>query len=80
MTQILTVLEALALIALNWGGPVIVLALVAWAWKRRTVRYHVGNPRAGVTVETFRTKAAARKASIELYKVHGRAFRITRTH
>lgn len=79
MTQIITILEALALIALYWGGPVAVVALVGWALSRRNVRYHVGNPRAAVPVETFRTKSAARAASMRLYRAHGRCFRITRS-
>lgn len=83
MTQIeniLTVLQGIALVALYWGGPLAALALTFWLRKRSQVRYHVGNPRAGVAVQTFRTKAAARKASVALYKAHGRCFRITRTH
>jgi hypothetical protein len=73
------VLGAVALIALYWGGPVLAIALAVAAWKRSKTRYHVGSLRAGVPVQTYRTKAQARKASIELYREHGRAFRITAT-
>lgn len=77
MTQIL---EALALIALTWGGPVAAVALAVLAWERRNVRYHVGSTRArGIRTETYRTKSAARRASIELYRRHGVCFRISKT-
>jgi hypothetical protein len=82
MTQIehfLTVLQALGLIALYWGAAPAVLGILYWARKRSQVRYHVGNPKVGVAVETFRTKQAAREASMRLYREHGRCFRITRT-
>jgi hypothetical protein len=82
MTQILEVLEALALIALYWGLPTVAVALAVLAWRRSKIRYHVGttSPLAsGVRTQTYRTKAAARKASMELYRQHGVCFRISRT-
>lgn len=74
-----TLLGAFLTIAVVWGGPVLAIALAAWAWQRRNVRYHVGNLRAGVRVQTFRRKSQARQASMELYREHGRCFRITTT-
>lgn len=79
MTQILTIIEALALIALYWGGPVAAVALVAWAWKRSQRRYHVGNPHSGLRARTFRTRQAAVRASMDAYRQTGRAHRITST-
>jgi hypothetical protein len=82
MTQIAdlaTILQAFALIALYWGGPVLAVALAAWAWKRSQKRYHVGNPHAGTRARTFRTKGAAVKASMKAYRETGRAHRITIT-
>lgn len=76
MTQTLI---ALALIALWWGGPVAAVWLACCLWKRSKIRYHVGCTRSRVPVQTFRTRSAARKASMRLYRAHGRAFRITRT-
>lgn len=74
-----TILGTLLLIAVTWGGPVLALALAAWAWQRRNVRYHVGSLKAGVPVRTYRRKSQAREASMELYREHGRCFRITTT-
>jgi hypothetical protein len=79
MTQMLIVLEALALIALYWGGPIAALALAAWAWKRSQRRYHVGNPHSVLPAQTFRTRGAAVRASMEAYRQTGRAHRIVST-
>jgi hypothetical protein len=79
MTQTLEVLEGLALIALYWIGPMAAAGIAYLAWKQSKIRYHVGNVRSNVPVETYRTKAAARRASMELYREHGMSFRITRT-
>lgn len=79
MTQILTIIEALALIALYWGGPVAAIALLVWARKRSQVRYHVGNVHSGLPVQSFRSRRAAVRASMERYRETGRCFRITST-
>jgi len=83
MTQLLndlaTVLQALALIALYWGSAPAALALAYWVRKRSQVRYHVGNVHSRVPVQTFRSRRAAVRASLDLYRAHGRAFRITST-
>lgn len=79
MTQILIILEALAIMAITWGGPIVAVAVAFLLVRRSRTRYHVGNPKVGVPVETFRTKQAAREASMRLYKAHGRCFRITTT-
>lgn len=79
MTQTVQVLEALALIALYWGGPVLAVVLLAVARKRAQRRYHVGNPHSRVPVQTYRTRAQAVRASMDLYRQTGRAFRITQT-
>lgn len=79
MTQILDIIAALALIALYWGTPIAALALAAWGYKRSQRRYHVGNPHSRMPVQTFRTRQAAVRASMEAYRQTGRAFRITST-
>lgn len=79
MQNLLLVLQAVGLIILTWGSPVLALVLLAWARKRSKVRYHVGNPHAPVPAQTFRSRRAAVRASLVLYRAHGRAFRITTT-
>lgn len=80
MTQTLIhVAQALGVLALTYGLPTVGLLGAVAAWKRSKVRYHVGNPRVGVPVQTFRTKGAARKAAVELYRAHRKSFRITTT-
>jgi hypothetical protein len=82
MTQtqnLLTVLEALAIIGLTYGTPVLALALAAWGYKRSQRRYHVGNPHAGTRAQTFRTRGAAVRASMDAYRATGRAHRIVTT-
>jgi hypothetical protein len=80
MTQnLINTLAALGLIALYWGGPILALTLAYAGWKLSKIRYHVGNPAVRVPVQTFRSKTAARRASVQLYRAHGRAFQITTT-
>lgn len=79
MTQIWTIIEGLLLIAATWGGPLLAGLLAMALWQRRNVRYHVGSTSKRVPVETYRTKAAAVRASVRLYREHGRAFRISKT-
>lgn len=79
MTQIGTILEALLTIALTWGLPVLAGLLAYASWQRSKVRYHVGCTSKRVPVETYRTRSAAVRASMRLYREHGRAFRISKT-
>jgi len=80
MTQLITAIEAILLIALYWGGPVAALAIAAALYKRSKRRYHVGNPHSPLPARTFRTKGQAVKASVDAYRATGRAHRITTTH
>jgi hypothetical protein len=79
MTQIGIILQGFGLIALYWVLPMVIAGAAYAAYKRSKVRYHVGNPRVAVPVQTFRTKAAARKASMALYREYHRHFRISST-
>lgn len=83
MTQMLNnvtlVIQTIALITLYWGGPAAAVGLAFWLRKLSKRRYHVGNVHSRVPVQTFRTRRAAVRASLALYREHHRAFRITST-
>jgi len=79
LDNILIVLQGLGVIALTYGLPALGVLGAMAAWRRSKVRYHVGHPRVNEPVRTFRTKAAARKARMEGYQKHRKAFQITTT-
>lgn len=80
MTQtLIDTLAALALIALYWGGPLVLAALAFALRKRAQRRYHVGNPQVAAPVQTFRSRQAAVEASLDFYAEHGRCGKITAT-
>jgi hypothetical protein len=79
MQNLLTVLQALGLIALYWGSLPAAVGIAYWLRKRSQVRYHVGNPHSPLPAQTFRTKGRAVKASVEAYRATGRCHRVTTT-
>jgi hypothetical protein len=79
LNDLLTILQALGLIALYWGSAPAAIAVAVGIRKRARVRYHVGNPHSPLPAQTFRTKGQAVRASVEAYRETGRCHRVTMT-